>query len=265
MNFSGISNKGLGRLLRFPLKLIPTNMRLPILQGKLRGKRWIVGSGNHGCWLGSYEFEKQILFAKTIQTGSVVFDIGAHVGFYTLLASELVGSGGKIIAFEPLPRNIHYLKEHLRLNGCKNVTVIEAAVGSEQSNITYFEEGRNSSTGHLSSKGRLEVKAVSIDELVSKGEIPPPDFIKIDVEGAEFLVLSGAKSILTTHHPTIFLATHGIDGHRKCCMFLESLGYELQSISKNGIDLDNTDEILAFDKARKESFKQSEALKTGLI
>lgn len=246
-NFSGVSYEGvIGRLIRFPLKLIPRDMRLPILQGKLRGKRWIVGSSNHGCWLGSYEYEKQSLFAKIIQPGSVVFDIGAHAGFYTLLASELVGQKGKVVAFEPLPRNIHFLKEHLRLNQCKNVTVIEAAV-AEQSNITYFEEGRNSSTGFLSSKGCLEVKAVSIDELVSKGEIPPPDYMKIDVEGAELLVLHGAKSILNNYYPTIFLATHGIDVHQSCCMLLKSIGYELQSINENNVD--ETDEILAIKKS----------------
>ncbi len=242
-NFSGISNKGLiGKLLRLPLRLLPKDMKLPVLQGKLKGKRWIVGSGNHGCWLGSYEHEKQNLFAEMLQEGSVVFDIGAHVGFYTLLSSQIVGPKGKAIAFEPLPRNIHYLKEHLRVNQCKNVTVIEAAV-VERSGFTFFEEGSNNHTGRLSQRGCLEIKAVSLDGLVSKGEIPPPDYMKIDVEGAELLVLSGAKSILNNYHPTIFLATHGTEVHQQCCNLLKSSGYELQSINNNSID--ETDEILA--------------------
>ena len=60
MNLSSISsNSFLGKILRFPLKFIPKNLAIFILQGKLRGKKWIVGSGNHGCWLGSYEYEKQ--------------------------------------------------------------------------------------------------------------------------------------------------------------------------------------------------------------
>ncbi|MFQ5964078.1 MAG: FkbM family methyltransferase [Candidatus Scalinduaceae bacterium] len=245
-NFSGISNKGLmGRLLRLPLSLIPSDIRLPILQGRLRGKRWIVGSSNHGCWLGSYEYQKQILFAEMIQEGSVVFDIGAHVGFYTLLSSQIVGPKGKAIAFEPLPRNIHYLKEHLRVNQCKkNVTVIEAAV-VERSGFTFFEEGSNNHTGRLSQKGCLEIKAVSLDGLVSKGEIPPPDYMKIDVEGAELLVLSGAKSILNNYHPTIFLATHGTEVHQQCCAFLKSMGYYLQPINEK-LSIDDTNEILAF-------------------
>lgn len=242
-NFSGISNKGLiGKLLRLLLRLLPKDMKLPVLQGKLKGKRWIVGSGNHGCWLGSYEYEKQNLFAEMIQEGSIVFDIGAHVGFYTLLASELVGPKGKVIAFEPFPRNIRYLKEHLRLNHCYNVTVIEAAV-AEQNSITFFEEGSSSSMGHISSEGPLEIKQFSLDVLISKEKIPLPDFMKIDVEEAELLVLSGAKMLLANHHPTIFLATHGTEAHQQCCKLLKSSGYELQSINNNSID--ETDEVLA--------------------
>ena len=254
INFSAISRKSvIGRLLRFPLRLIPSTMVVPILPGRLKGKKWIAGSGNHGYWIGSYEYEKQNLFAKTIQEGAVVYDIGAHVGFYTLLASEIVGPRGKVVAFEPLPINIHYLREHLRLNQCENVIVVEAAV-AEQTGINFFEEGTNNYMGTLSSKGRLEVKVVSLDSLVSKGEIPPPDYMKIDVEGAEMLVLSGARQLLVNYHPTIFLATHGFDVHYQCCSFLQSMGYYLQSI--NGKDIDDTDKIIALKKPEEKQFYQ---------
>lgn len=129
MNWSGISDKSIwGKMLRFPLRLIPAQTKMPIMQGKLKRKKWIVGSSNHGCWLGSYEFDKQLLFENTITQGSVVLDLGGNVGFYTLLSSELVGPGGKVVVFEPLPRNLFYLKEHLRLNHVNNVTVLEAAM-----------------------------------------------------------------------------------------------------------------------------------------
>lgn len=244
MNFSGISNRTpLGKFLRFPLRLIPTEMRMPILQGRLTGKQWIVGSSQHGCWLGSYESDKQLLFEKTITEGSVVFDLGAHVGFYTLLASTLVGSKGRVFTFEPMPKNLFYLKEHLRLNRMTNVTVIEAAV-SDCSGVTYFEEGSSTFEGHISSQGTLQVKTVSLDELIARGEISTPDYIKMDVEGAEMQVFSGAKSLLANARPTIFLATHGDDVHQQCCQFLTSLGYQLQPIG--GKSLEQSDEILAY-------------------
>lgn len=249
MNFSAISSRTLyGKLLRFPLKFIPPNTKIPILQGKLRGKRWIVGSSYHGCWLGSYEYQKRVIFEKMVKEGSIVFDVGAHVGFYTLLASVIVGSRGRVFAFEPVPRNIFYLKKHLEINHITNVTVIEAAV-SDSSGTVFFDEGHGDSipssmTGHISLKGNLKVKSVSLDELVSRGEISIPNYMKIDVEGAEMLVLSGAKSILSNAHPVVFLATHGCDIHQQCCEFLESLGYSLKPIVGNSIE--ETNEILAY-------------------
>lgn len=243
MNWSGISAKSnLGKILRFPLRFLPAQTYMPILQGRLKGKRWVVGSSNHGCWLGSYEFDKQIVFENTITQGSLVFDLGGNVGFYTLLSSELVGPSGKVFVFEPMPRNIYYLREHLRLNHIKNVTVIEAAV-SDEDGIILFDEGTNNSTGHISSNGILEVQTVSLDNLVLNRKIPVPNYMKIDIEGAEYSALKGARSILEEAHPTIFLATHGSDMHQKCCHLLESLGYRLRSI--DGIDLERSTEILA--------------------
>ncbi|MCI2426187.1 FkbM family methyltransferase [Candidatus Acetothermia bacterium] len=195
--------------------------------------------------LGNYEQEKQILFTRTVREGSIVYDVGAHVGFYTLLASEIVGQSGKVIAFEPLPRNLCYLNKHLSLNKCGNVKVIEATV-AEESGTAFFTEGADSSMGHISLAGNIEIKKVAIDELVLNREIPPPEYLKIDVEGAELLVLSGAKKILHDFAPVIFLATHGAGIHQQCCEILKSLGYQLQSIGDKSIY--DTDEILAFKK-----------------
>jgi len=243
VNWSGISDKSIwGKVLRFPLNLLPLRTQMPIMQGKLKGKKWIVGSSTHGCWLGSYEFEKQILFSRTIMQGKIVFDLGGHVGFYTLLSSVLVGPSGKVFVFEPVPRNLFYLKEHLRLNHVNNVTVIEAAV-LDKNGVASFNEGPGSSMGYLSHNGRLQVKTLVLDDLISSREIPAPDYMKIDIEGAEFLALSGAKSTLVESHPIIFLATHGETVHQQCCQFLSSYGYDLKSIDER--ELNKTDEILA--------------------
>lgn len=242
MNFSSISNQTiLGKLLRLPLKFIPPETVMPILQGKCRGKRWILGSSKHGAWLGSYECDKPVLFQGIIKQGSIVFDLGAQAGFYTLLASVLVGKNGKVVAFEPHPRNLFYLKEHLRLNDIQNVTVIEVAV-SDSCGTSFFE-GSNF-MGRISSQGELQVETVALDELIDRGQIPIPTHLKIDVEGAEMLVLSGAKSILSKAHPTIILATHGTEVRQKSCQFLESLGYRLEAISSKS--LQESHELIAY-------------------
>ena len=247
MNWSGISNKSLfGTLLRLPLKLLPSQMQMPIMQGRLKGKRWIVGSSNHGCWLGSYEFDKRLLFERTIPQGAIVFDLGGHVGFYTLLAAELVGSRGKVFAFEPSPRNVFYLKKHLCLNHVNNVAIVEAAV-SDRSGSVSFDESTHSTMGHIAhAGGKLKVKAVSLDEMISAEEIPAPDYMKIDIEGGEGLALSGAKALLARSHPTIFLATHGNSVHQECCRLLRALDYQLEPI--DGRSIEQSSEILAIYK-----------------
>jgi FkbM family methyltransferase len=224
-----------GRILRLPLKLIPHDAELPILLGKLKGKKWIAGSGNHGYWIGSYEYEKRRLFESNVRAGAVIFDIGAHVGFYTLLASVLVGRNGKVFAFEPLPRNLEYLYRHLQINGIENVHVVEAAV-SDSSGTSQFEEGRDSSTGRLERHGTLRVRTVCMDERMRSGEVCPPDCIKIDVEGGELGVLRGCRSILARYRPTVFLATHGVELYRQCCGLLASMKYHLRPVGKGSFD-----------------------------
>jgi FkbM family methyltransferase len=244
INFSYKNNKSiLGRFLRLPLRLLPRNMTVRILQGELRGKKWIVGSSDHGCWLGSYEFEKQRLLTKVVKQSTVFFDIGAHVGFYTLLGSCLVKDSGIVFAFEPFPRNIEYLEKHLMANGIQNVRLFKAAV-SDHTGVATFQEGPSSSMGQISERGKHAIKLASLDDLFFKGAVPLPDYLKIDVEGAEFSVLSGARQILTRGHPVIFLATHGNEAHLKCLSLLNSLGYTCHPI-ENTRDICSCDDLIA--------------------
>src|SRR5882762_9068753 len=120
----------LGRALRYPLKLIPSDTPVHILRGPLRGARWIAGSSIHRCWLGYYEPTKQREFSAAIKSGDVVYDLGANVGIYSLLASILVGPRGRVISFEPVPRNLIFLRRHLRLNEITNCSIMDVAVGS---------------------------------------------------------------------------------------------------------------------------------------
>ena len=215
---------------------------MPILQGPLRGKKWIVGSSNHGCWLGSYEHDKQINFRRALCPGYVVYDIGAHVGFYTLLASMGVGTIGCVYSFEPLPRNLAYLRRHIELNLAENCVVIDAAVAASDG-LTRFDASRPPSMGWLSAGGNLQVRIVSIDSLVASQQILPPSVMKIDVEGAEFAVLQGGVETIDECRPTIFLALHGPDARRDCIRFLQTRNYKLESLTAESIDL--TDELLA--------------------
>lgn len=236
MNFSAISDRSaVGRLLRLPLRIIPRDAHVPILQGPARGMWWTVGSSNHGCWLGSYEAPKRRAFEKHLAPGGVVYDVGANVGFYTLVAASVVGPGGRVVAFEPLPENLRYLRGHLRINGLKQVTVYDGAL-TDIDGVVRFKRGKSRAMGHIADEG-FPVRAMRLDRLVSGDALPPPDVIKIDVEGAEAAVLRGAREVLSTHGPTLFVATHGRAVHAQCVQFLQGLGYKVRPFMGAGDEL----------------------------
>ena len=216
---------------------------MPILNGRMRGMKWIVGSFDHGCWLGHYEYKIRQLFERTIREGDVVFDIGANVGFYTLLSSILVGGKGTVYAFEPLPQNLVYLKKHIQLNQIGNVVIIEAAVCETSGESSFTRRG---ATSHISQAGSLFVKTVSLDDLFSCGTIPAPNCLKIDVEGGELSALLGMTRLIRESRPKIFLELHrGRDSRipKKCVDLLMSFGYKLKSLDEQ--ELENSYHILA--------------------
>jgi len=242
-NLSGIPIETLvGKWLRAPLRLIPRSAVVPIFQGPLRGKKWIVGSANHGCWLGSYEYEKQRQFQKAIKPGNVVYDVGANAGFYSLLASVLVGEQGHIYAFEPLPGNVRNLRKHLEINRVRNATVIEAAVSVSDGEAS-FDPSADRTTAHLSTAGGIRVRTVALDTLASRNEIRPPHLMKIDIEGAEHDCLLGCARTIRAHRPVIFLATHGQEIHDACLHLLAEWKYVVASMDERPAG--QSDELVA--------------------
>ena len=237
LNFSALDNRSiLGRLARLPLKLLPAGLVIPVLQGPLRGTRWIVGSSDHGCWLGSYELEKQRATAAAIQPDHVVYDLGANVGFYTLLAARRAGPKGRVVAFEPVAGNVATLRRHVALNHCTNVDVIEAAVSDTDGEVD-FQASASCTTGRVAVGGGGRVQSVTLDVLLTAGRIPPPDCMKIDIEGGEANALRGAASCLEQHRPLVFLATHGAEVHAECCRLLLSLGYRVEQLGSRSDEL----------------------------
>jgi FkbM family methyltransferase len=202
---------------------------LPIMAGPLSGSRWLVASGGKVLRMicGTYESAQTRLFERHVLTDSIVFDLGANVGYYTLLAAKLARRG-HVVAFEPEPRNAAFLRANIAANRCRNITVRELAVAGV-SGTARFKLGRGSGTGALSCEGALHVKLVSLDEFVAESGLSPTH-LKIDVEGAEYEVLCGGIETLSLLRPTIFLSTHGPLPHRSCCELLQDLNYDLRPI-----------------------------------
>jgi FkbM family methyltransferase len=222
------ANRVFVKVARYPLTWLAPDQVVPILSGPLRGRRWIVGSARHAYWLGSYEHEKQRQIANELKAGDTFYDLGANVGFYTLLAAGRVAAGN-VYAFEPLPRNIEYLRKHLKLNSVSNAELLELAV-CDVVGIASFQEADNSSMGHLGGGGSTRVRTATLDSLLLQEKILPPSLIKIDIEGAELLALRGACETFRRFRPVLFLATHSRELHNECVQLLASWGYECKDL-----------------------------------
>ena len=199
-----------------------------IIFGPIAGWKWLIESGNNSYWLGIYEREYVQAFTQHINPGNIVFDIGSQAGYYSLIASKLIGKEGKVFSFEPFPANIDFVKKHCHLNNCDNVTLFEVAVSGSSGKRKFA--AKNSFMGHFSQQGELEVDVVTLDELAAKKDIVPPNIIKIDVEGMEYWVLRGGEKLILENKPTIFVATHGKENNTRVLQLLRDWGYEVLMI-----------------------------------
>lgn len=203
-------------LVRAPLHLIPKGTVLPVLSGALRGAKWTVGAGNHSCWLGHYDRNSQAVFARSIRPGDTVLDVGAHHGFFTMLAARLTGPTGQVFAVEPLWANTRVLRRHVAMNHMEDrVTVLEAAM-SDRVGFGTMHVGDDDSGGSLYPldgyevipRIALQVAVLTIDGLRANGTLPPIQFLKMDIEGAEGHALLGAEETLAHDRPTLLISMH---------------------------------------------------------
>lgn len=218
------------------LKLAFSPIMLRIRGGPLRGKKWSVTTGS-AFIVGRYEPEKTAAIADEVRPGDIVFDIGAHVGYFTVLMSERAGPDGRVFAFEPRPLNQRFLSRHVRVNGCVNTRVLHQAVGDRDDTVR-LETNTGTGTGRVSPTGDTEVEMVTVDGLVESGRLPAPTFLKVDVEGGEMAVLRGARSTLVEHRPRMVLATHGDAIDAECRAFLDALGYTMIDLGQTKGDVE---------------------------
>jgi FkbM family methyltransferase len=191
------------------LSKIPKPLRLP------SGAWWLVRNDALGAILsaGGFENPQRRFVERFLQPGMTVLDLGAHHGFYTLVASKRVGARGKVISFEPSPRERRALRLHLLLNRCRNVEVEELALGDEDTESDLFVvEDYASGCNSLrrpdvqASTSTLRVRVSCLDSWLAKRDIGRVDFIKLDVEGAELNVLKGASRLLQREPRPVILA-----------------------------------------------------------
>jgi FkbM family methyltransferase len=186
--------------------------------------------------------------------GAVCWDIGAHIGFHSLSFASLVDENGHVYAFEPNTFNIARFKMHLEKNKtlAKRITLNTFAISDVDGEMTFVfssDADGNSSESHLQNINppceageytnfkTQTVNTLTIDSFINTPDVRIPDIIKIDVEGAELLVLKGGKKFFKNHKPIIFIEVHNILMMFYVHKFLLKHGYSVKVLDENNSTL----------------------------
>ena len=221
-------------LLPFAHGLVTADLDGPLIGYQMRLD---MRAGHRRFALGTYEPEVAALIQSMLKSGNTVLDIGANIGYFTLLMAHLVGSKGRVIAFEPYLPVYSLLQENLLLNNltwvqaeCLAVADVagEARMQSDQTNPLSF-------VTHLSEKGDLVVSTTSVDKYLESRKLSGLDFIKIDVEGAEDAVIRGMSRTLGSLRPVVLVEIHANDGgESETLNRLKENGYHLRHLEQDG-------------------------------
>jgi len=177
--------------------------------GKAAGLKLVAARADPDFALGVYELPMQEAIAASLREGDVFYDIGANIGFFSLIAARCVRAAGRVYAFEPVPANADAIRKSSTLNGMNMIDVFAEAVGAE-SGCGELLLARHIGGAALASagappdlRGRIKVDVVAIDHVVARRGMRPPTLVKIDVEGAEMDVLRGMRGTIQRWRPTI--------------------------------------------------------------
>lgn len=221
-------------------------VRIPNGVGK--GLRFNPGYADLAYALGTNEQPVQEELAKQLKPGDIFYDIGANVGFFSVISARLVGPTGQVYAFEPVPENVRLLAHNVALNQFTQVSVLPKAVSSSCGRgellLSTHPGGSALVAGDVpvDLKGSMMVELVSIDDLVFEQNFKPPSVIKIDVEGAEAAVLKGLERTMKKYRPTILyeIDDQHLDGFERKQRDLESIlvenGYQITRIPESYLD-----------------------------
>jgi len=175
----------------------------------------------------------QEVLADRLKPGMVFYDLGANIGFFSLLAARLVGATGKVFSFEPDPENARRLRRNIERNGFANATVVEAGIWSASKNVNFVAADLASpdrgvgkfSVGESATAG-TPTRCVALDDFARSSAAP--DVIKCDIEGAEIEAFRGAEELLEARHPMILCEMHSDENDKFLRDYFVRSGYSLE-------------------------------------
>jgi FkbM family methyltransferase len=201
--------------------------------------------------LGTAELHLQKAILKFVHRGDTVYDVGANLGYVALSLSKQVGPHGRVAAFEPVPQNLRLLRENIEDNQLANIEVFDAAA-SDKDGEALIRIPENLSMAsliwHTENPACIQhaTRTVAIDDLVQAGRLACPTFVKIDVEGAEALVLRGMRRTIVRAQPVMFVECSD-SGREETWRLLSDCGYVCRSAVTG-------QRVLSFDEYRHSDF-----------
>lgn len=205
----------------------------------------------HVVMFGTYEPELRDIFRTVLRPGAVAIDVGANVGWHTLLMASLVGEGGRVLAVEANPSVRVRLQENLNLNRFRHVDVVPCALADAERTLAFHApsaDDPDSGNGHVVDAdkaphaGTLSIQARPLDRVVSDAGLTRVDLIKIDVEGFEWPVLQGADQTLARFRPHVVFefnaayASRGGGGAAAIAEFFRRHRYRLFAVRRNWVE-----------------------------
>lgn len=189
-------------------------------------------------WLGTYEPEMQAALEELVKPGMVVYDVGANIGYVTLLLAKAVGENGKVFAFEALPENAQRLSRNIELNNLfSRVSIQKMAVTASAGDVKFLVHASGGMGKAAGSAGRDEkyvdeitVSGISLDEFVFEWQNPLPQVVKMDIEGGEVMALPGMQRLLKEARPIMLMELHGQESARVAWDVLTASGYSLHEM-----------------------------------
>ncbi len=208
---------------------------ITVAAGGLAGKKMMLDMQTEkDYWLGTYEMDLQQAIQDWVQSGMVAYDVGANIGYVSLLLAKRVGENGQVFSFEPLPSNQERLQKNLALNPKLNVKLIPKAV-AEKAGKTAFLVHSSGGMGKLQGslgkntdyENKIEVETASLDDFVYKEKNAAPNIIKIDIEGGEVQALKGMQRLLKEAKLMLLLELHGHEAAKSTWNILREASYNL--------------------------------------
>lgn len=231
----------LAKVLRHSLnRAAPKGMtEIKIAAGSLAGYRMILNlQTEKDYWLGTYEAALQGVLSELVKEGMVLYDIGANIGYISLMMARLSGKQGRVFSFEALPANLQRLKENISLNDMESVIqALPRAVIDKTRPVRFLAHSSTSMGKAAGSAGRAEeykaeitVEGLALDDFVFKQRRPSPDIIKMDIEGGEVLAIKGMKRLLKDCKPILLIELHGEEAARAVWHALTEANYSIMEM-----------------------------------